>query len=181
MERIMGVDIPAPPSGVAAVDPDIRGAKTIREQLQKHRSTESCSACHERFDPAGSALESFDVAGGFRERYRSVGDSGDPVEGIGKNGHAFKFKLAQPVACNGKLADGREFRGIEQLKRLLATDERQLARNLTRHLLVYATGAPIGFSDRVEIELILDRARKSDYGVRTLIQEIVQSRLFAIK
>ena len=181
MERIMGKEIPNPPSGVEAVEPDIRGAKTIREQLEKHRASESCNACHARFDPPGFALESFDVAGGRRTRYRAVGDEGDAVQGFGKNGHAFKFKLAQPVDCSGCLMDGRTFEGIEELKQLLVLDERQLARNLTRRLIVYATGAPTGFSDRAEIENILDKAAASEFGVRTLIHEIVQSKLFAIK
>ena len=181
VERILGEEIPSPPSGVAAVEPDIRGAKTIREQLEKHRADKSCSTCHARIDPAGFALESFDVAGGWRSRYRSVGDAGNPVAGIGKNGHIFKFKLAQPVDCRGTLADGRAFADINELKRILVGDERQLARNFTNRLVVYATGATIGFSDRAEIERILDRAQSAKYGVRTLIHQIVQSKLFREK
>jgi len=181
MERILGIHIPPPPSGVAAVEPDIRGAKTIREQLEKHRAIESCNACHARFDPAGFALESFDVAGGWRTRYRSVGDSGDKVAGFGKNGHAFKYRLSQPVDCAGTMPSGEAFRDIVELKRLLVEDERQLARNLAQRLIVYGTGAPIGFGDRVELEKLLDRAATEDYGVKTLIREVVHSRLFTHK
>ena len=126
-------------------------------------------------------MESFDVAGGWRARYRSIGEEGDAVEGIGKNGHSFKFKLAQTVECAGSLADGRTFEGIVELKRLLAADERQLARNLTRRFVVYATGAPVGFSDRAHVERILDNAEPSGFGIRTLIHGIVQSKLFAVK
>ncbi|HTI69270.1 MAG TPA: DUF1592 domain-containing protein, partial [Candidatus Limnocylindria bacterium] len=77
MSRIIGKPPPPPPAAVAAVDPDIRGATTIRDQLAKHRTLESCNACHRNIDPAGFALESFDVMGGWRDRYRSVG-KGDP-------------------------------------------------------------------------------------------------------
>jgi len=46
------------------VDPDTRGAKTLREQLALHRpESASCAACHAKFDPYGFALESFDVDG----------------------------------------------------------------------------------------------------------------------
>lgn len=76
-ERILGVEIPPPPSGVDAVEPDTRGATTIREQLDRHREVESCNACHEKFDPAGFALENFDVVGGWRDRYRAIGGEGD--------------------------------------------------------------------------------------------------------
>ena len=43
-ERILGVRVSPPPS-VAAVEPDIRGAVTIRQQLEKHRADASCAAC----------------------------------------------------------------------------------------------------------------------------------------
>jgi hypothetical protein len=38
LERILGTPPPRPPEGIAAVEPDIRGAITIREQLAKHIS-----------------------------------------------------------------------------------------------------------------------------------------------
>lgn len=180
-ERILGLDIPPPPSGVPAVEPDIRGATTIREQLEKHRQIESCGACHRKFDPVGFALESFDVAGGWRERYRALGGAGEPVSGIGKNGHAFRFSLAQPVESSGVLQDGRSFRDVRELKSLLAADERALARNLLQRLVTYATGAPVSFADRAEVEQLLDRAADSQYGVRTLIHAVVQSEMFRHK
>src|SRR5205085_4961747 len=46
MERIMGQDLPLPPASVPAVEPDIRGAVTIRQQLDNHRADESCAMCH---------------------------------------------------------------------------------------------------------------------------------------
>ena len=39
-----------------AVEPDIRGAKTVREQLDKHRSLETCAGCHRLIDPPGFDL-----------------------------------------------------------------------------------------------------------------------------
>ena len=86
MERIAGYEIPAPPASVPAVEPDIRGAVTIREQLAKHRSDPSCASCHRKMDPPGFALESFDVMGGFRERYRGVDEAKPALAGLGKNG-----------------------------------------------------------------------------------------------
>src|SRR5213075_1635729 len=41
MERILGQPPPPPPPGVPAVEPDIRGAVTIRAQLEQHRKSES--------------------------------------------------------------------------------------------------------------------------------------------
>jgi len=181
MERIMGVHIPSPPSGVEAITPDTRGATTIREQLDKHRNAESCAGCHRKFDPVGFALESFDVAGGWRERYRSLGEKGERVKGIGKNGHAFKFRLAKPIDCSGKLENGQSFKNISELKRLLLNDERAIARNLVNRLVVYATGAPVTFGDRAVVEMILDQCAYNNYGVRSLIHGIIQSELFLHK
>ena len=74
LDRIMGQPVPPPPPNVPAVEPDIRGATNIREQLAKHRATENCSSCHSRIDPPGFALENFDVIGGWRDRYRVVAE-----------------------------------------------------------------------------------------------------------
>jgi hypothetical protein len=181
MERILGQPAPPPPPSVPAIDPDTRGATTIREQLAKHRSQPTCAACHAKIDPAGFALENFDVLGGWRDRYRALGEGGEKELGFGKNGQPFAFHYGPPVDASGTLPDGRKFDDIRSLKNLLLADERQIARNLTRQLVVFATGAPVRFGDRPEIEQILDRAEPSHYGVRTLIREIVQSSLFQIK
>ncbi|HTD66874.1 MAG TPA: DUF1588 domain-containing protein, partial [Candidatus Limnocylindria bacterium] len=180
MERIIGKPPPPPPPSVPAVEPDIRGAVTIRQQLDKHRTQETCAACHAKIDPAGFALENFDVMGGWRERYRAEGD-GVPEKGLAKSGQKFAFHLALPVDSSGELPDGRKFADIREFKKLLLKDEEQLARNLAQQLVVYATGAPIRFSDREQISRILAQARGEAYGVRTLIHEIVQSELFLNK
>jgi len=163
---------------VEAITPDTRGATTIREQLNLHRAATSCGSCHIKFDPAGFALENFDVAGGWRDRYRVNGGTGDKVVGLGKNGHAFNYRLAQWVDSSAQMADGLGFANIHGFKELLNSKERDIARNLLNRLIVYATGAPVSFADRSEVEKILDGAASSHYGVRTLIKGLVVSELF---
>ena len=180
MERILGQKPPPPPPGVPAVEPDIRGTTTIRQQLDAHRHAESCASCHVKIDPPGFALENFDVLGGWRERYRSEA-GGELASGLAKSGQKFAFHLALPVDATGALPDGRPFRDIREFKQLLLEDEPLLARNLARQLTVYATGASVRFADRGQIESILERARPSHYGVRSLIHELVQSDLFRNK
>src|SRR6185369_239932 len=126
------------------------------------------------------ALENFDVMGGWRERYRSEAE-GELAHGIARSGQKFAFRYALRVDASGVLPDGRQFQDIRELKQLLLADERQLARNLARQLAVYATGAPIHFADRAQIEGILDSGSSSHYGVRSLIHELVQSELFLNK
>lgn len=182
MERILGRKPPPPPPSVPAIEPDTRGAKTIREQLDKHRVEKSCKACHAKIDPAGFALENFDVLGGWRERYRGLDEAiKTTLKGYGKNGQPFEFHLAQAVDASGVLPGGGAFENIREFKTRLLEDERQIARNLVRQLVIYSTGAPIRFGDRSEIERILDRTKDSGYGVRSILLEIVASELFSSK
>jgi hypothetical protein len=180
-ERILGIETLPPPPGTPAVEPDIRGAVTIRQQLEKHRADATCASCHSKMDPPGFALESFDVMGAARDRYRAVAEGVKPEPGYGMNGQAFTFHYALPVDCAGALPDGRSFATIQELKRMLAEDDTSIARNLVKQLTTYATGAPVRFSDRPQVEAILQRARNREYGVKTLVLELVQSDLFQMK
>jgi hypothetical protein len=179
MERVLGRKPPPPPPSVPAVEPDTRGAVTIRQQLDKHRTLESCSSCHTQIDPPGFALESFDVMGGFRSRYRAL-DGKTPELGIGKNGQKYAFHNALAIETYGDL-DGKKFKDIREFKKIVAADERQLARNIIGQLTVYATGAPVGFADRPKVEVILDQAKTGHFGVRDLIHGLVSSELFLNK
>jgi uncharacterized protein DUF1592/uncharacterized protein DUF1588/uncharacterized protein DUF1585/uncharacterized protein DUF1587/uncharacterized protein DUF1595/cytochrome c len=180
-ERMLGQIVPPPPSGVPAVDPDTRGAVTIRQQLEKHRADVSCAVCHDKIDPQGFALENFDVMGGWRDRYRGDAKDKVPEIGLGKNGWPFDFHYALAVESQGRLPDGRTFNDVREFKRLMIQDQPQIARNLARHLLVCATGARIRFSDRAAVEQILQQTTASDYGVRSLVHAIAQSDLFLNK
>ena len=177
MERLLGQPPPPPPASVPAVEPDIRGAKTIRELLALHTKSESCAGCHARFDPVGLALENFDILGGWRTRYRSV-EAGERITGIDRAGHDFTYALSDAVDASGRLLDGRSFRDIHKLKAILAGDPRQLARNLLHQFTLYATGTPVRFSDRAEIESILDACAPNGYRIRDLLNFFVQSRIF---
>jgi mono/diheme cytochrome c family protein len=185
MKRLLGEPLPPPPTDVPAFEPDTRGASTIRAQLAKHRSLAACASCHDRMDPPGFALENFDVIGGWRERYRvergsSVGPGDIPKQKF-RGRDIWEYRLGPTVDASGKLADGREFREIDEFKQLLLEREDQVARNLTRNLLVYATGAGIQFADREVVEQILDRLKSRGGGLRMLVHEIVQCRAFRCK
>jgi hypothetical protein len=177
LERILGTPPPRPTVDVEALEPDIRGATTIRAQLAKHRQLTECAGCHVKIDPPGFALENFDVIGGWRDNYRSVG-KGDEVV---LNGRKMRYKKGPPVDASDALPDGRKFKNIDEYKQLLLKDKDQLARALAEKLLSYATGGTPAKSDQPEIEAIIGRIRSRDYGLRTLIHEIVQSKVFQSK
>ncbi len=181
MERLLGDPPSPPPPSVPAVEPDIRGAATIRELLKKHRADASCASCHKKIDPPGFALESFDVMGRWRENYRSLTQGSKRIEGVGRSGNEFVHYIGKEVDASGTTPSGEPFEDILQFKKLLLQDEEAIARNLTEQLLVYATGAPVGFADRDDVSAILEKSRPSEFGVRSIIHAIIQSSLFLRK
>ena len=146
LDRILGTPPPHPPADVPAIQPDTRGATTIREQLAKHRQLASCAGCHSKIDPPGFALESFDVIGGWRENYRTTG--------LGKevmvDGRRMPYLKGPKVDPSDVMPDGRAFANIDEFKKLLLADKDQIARALTEKLVTYATGGPPEAADRDE-------------------------------
>ena len=185
LDHILGRPVPPPPPNVPAVEPDIRGATTIRDQLAKHRATENCAGCHARIDPPGFALENYDVIGGWRERYRIVTDQKNRVNNrvgpLGKYLKGYEFGLGLRVDAGDVLPDGRKFADLVEFKKLLLTDPEQIARCLTEKLVTYATGQPVGFSDHAAVGRILTEAKGADYGLRSLVHAVVGSELFRNK
>jgi len=181
MERILGIHPTPPPADAGTIEPDMRGATTIREQLEKHKRKATCASCRVKMDPYGFALESFDVVGGWRDKYRVRGAANAPIGSPGRpfvHGNGIAYHFNKPVDCTGQLPDGRPFADIAGLRAMLAADEETLARAFLNHLITYATGAPVSFADRAEVEKILRRAKSKNYGVRTLLVETVTSPLF---
>ena len=177
LDRILGSPPSPPPQNVAAIEPDIRGAATIREQLAKHRATPACAACHESFDPIGFALESFDVIGGWRENYR-VTNWYRGVEEVFLDGKRMPYLKGLKIDPADELADGRKFSNIDDLKQLLLADPDQIAQSLATKLVIYATGGVVGEREKPEIDRLVKQCREQDYRFRSLIHSIVQSELF---
>lgn len=181
LEKILGQPPAPPPPDVPAIEPDIRGATTIRQQLDKHRDIASCASCHVHIDPPGFALENFDPIGGYREFYRSTtGDRRNALKVAFHTGGRGIYR-GPDVEKGGETAEGYSFADIDEYKQLLLKDKDQLARNLTEKLLVYATGGEIEFADREVVEQIVAKVRSQNYGFRTLVHEVVQSRIFLNK
>jgi len=178
MKRIMGREIQPPPPDAGKIEPDTRGATTIREQLAKHRRSETCAGCHKYMDPFGFALENYDVIGGWRESYRKA--KGKPAQDAFTH-KPLDYSMGLPVDPSGELVDGSRFANIDQLKKLLLDQQEVIARNLANNLVAYSTGATVTFSDRAEVEKILQSGKSNSYPVRGMVYAIVQSPLFQTK
>ena len=175
LSNLLGTPPLPPPPDVGSIEPDTRGKTTIREILAAHRNIETCAKCHREIDPPGFALESFDPIGRFRTRYRiSAGRTFGEVFVPG-------FKEGLPVDASGVTADGKKFSGIKEFKKHLLAKTEQIARHFISQLVVYSTGGEIQFADREKIDAIVDRTREAGFPVRTIIHEVVQSKMFRNK
>jgi len=180
LSRILGAPSPRPPKNVPAIEPDTRGAVTIREQLAKHKEIESCATCHAKIDPPGNALENFDVIGGWRETYRTNRSGPRKMIPTGR-GHSTWMHYGATVEAADELEGGRKFDYVDGLKRLLLEDPDRFARGLAERLMVYATGHQIELADRSDLVRILADVKKNQYGFRSMIHAIVQSETFRTK
>jgi hypothetical protein len=190
LDRMLGQRPDPPPPSVVAIEPDLRGTTTIRQQLDAHRHEALCATCHRRIDPPGFALENYDVIGEWRERYRSK-EQGDKVGvKVGEGHRAVRYLLGLPVDSAGQSANGEPFKNIDDFRLLLLKDQRQLARNFARRLAIYATGRDITFADRPAIGAILDKCEVRDpndlskygnYRIESIIEELAVSDLFLSK
>lgn len=170
LERLLGTPAPPPPPDVPAIEPDIRGASTIQEQLEKHRTIPQCAACHKKIDPYGMALENFDVIGAWRENYRAL------VQQKGRNRP--QLGDGKPVTATGELPKLGPYQNFAAFRRLLLQNEDLVYRNVAEKLAVYALGRSMTFADRDDLMQIVKETRAAGGGLRTMIVRLVQSPLF---
>ncbi|QDV61505.1 DUF1592 domain-containing protein [Crateriforma conspicua] len=156
LETVLGQSAPPPPDDVPAIDPDVRGAKSIVDLLEKHRSDQACNQCHRKIDPLGFALESFDPIGRRRDRYSN--------------------KIT--IETGGKLPSGESFEDLGGLKTLLAQRRSFFARSFVESMMTFALGRRLEPQDRPTVDAICDSVADEDYPVRQLIHRLVESPAF---
>jgi hypothetical protein len=117
------------------------------------------------------------VVDGQRIEAAETDNDNETVKGIDRAGHDYAYKITRPIDASGRLLDGRSFRDIHELRAILREDPRPLARNMLQQLTTYGTGTPVRFSDRVEIEAILDKCGDR-YGLTDLLLSLIESPIF---
>jgi hypothetical protein len=170
LEHLLGTPAPPPPPDVPPIEPDIRGASTIQEQLAKHRDIAQCGACHKKIDPYGLALENFDVIGGWREKYRAlIQEKGRPRAQLGDG---------KPVTSADELPKLGAFKNFTEFRALLVKNEPLVFHNVADKLATYALGRSMSFADRDGLDQIVKTTNASGGGLRTMIATLIQSPLF---
>jgi hypothetical protein len=166
LENILGSPPPDPPPDVEPLSPDLRAAKTIKEQMALHRDQPACISCHQKIDPMGFALESFDPIGRWRDRYPKLDK---------------KAKQAPLIDTTATLPNGREVKDLVEFKALLLERETLVVRCLTEKMLSYATGRLLEVGDRGEVNQIVAELQKDGSRLRDLVHLVVQSEIFLTK
>ncbi len=179
MDRILGKPPSPPPPGAGSIEPDTRGATTVRELLAKHSQSESCAGCHASIDPPGFALENFDVMGKWRDHYRSF-EKGEEIN-LEVALRKVRYKQGLPVDASGVTQEGQAFVSIHEFREYLVKQDEQLARNLTERFLTFATGAGVSFADRAVVESILRKTKDKSHPIRSLLEQVVLSKTFRSK
>lgn len=158
LDHFLGTPPPPPPKEVPALVPDLNGAQTVRQMLEKHRSDTACMNCHRRMDPLGFALESFDPVGRFRTKYSK----------------------RQKVSTEGRFM-GRKFDNIDGLKQILSRDIRPFARNLIVRIAEYAKGRKLVAADYPTVESILKTTEREGFKLKSIVFQIAVSDLMTRK
>lgn len=166
LENILGTPPSPPPPDVPPIEPDTRGATSIRELLAKHRTVQTCADCHAYIDPYGFPLEVFGPTGELRKNYPGVRD-GQPV-----------LEAGIPIDASTSLVTGEKIETMDDFHGVLLSKRRNFEINLMSKLLVYGTGREMTFKDRPEVESMVEELNKRDGGFLDMVMMAVTSDVF---
>lgn len=160
MDTLLGQSPPPPPPDVPELDVrDEQIGGTLRQQLEEHRSNESCMSCHLVMDAIGFGLETYDAIGQWRSTDGSL-----------------------PVDSSGALPGGRAFDSPAELRRILVTTEADaFSRTLAKKLLTYALGRGVDRFDNPTLNSIQNQLKNAGYRFSALVEAIVMSGPFRMR
>src|SRR5215475_5286612 len=154
--------IPPPPNVPTLEESNKAGAvqaKTLREQVERHRAVQPCAGCHSIIDPPGFALEHFNSIGQWRE----TDEQGRAIDSA------------------GVLADGTKVDGPIAMRNAILKRPEAFATVIATRLLTYALGRGLEPSDMPVVRKIVKKAALDDYRFATIIAGIVDSPLFQMR
>ena len=157
ISRILDDPPPPPPPNVPRIDEDDPAVAklSIKEQLKRHRENPSCVDCHSKVDPWGLLLENYNAVGLWTHR---------------------------DGAAEATLPRGKTLDGVDALKQYILNEKNeQFTRALVQHLLRYALGRSLSFTDRAAIDEIVKKVEKDNYRLQGLLRVMITSPLFSGK
>jgi hypothetical protein len=136
----------------------VGNAGSLRQQLEKHRSSAMCASCHSKMDVLGFGLENYDGIGKWRT-----------MDG--------KF----PVDVSGTFPNGKSFSTPAEMRTLLKGELPEFAHCMIEKMLTYALGRGLERYDRRAVDEIDRNMAASGYPFQSLIFEIVRSVPFQMR
>jgi hypothetical protein len=162
LENILGAPVPPPPplpgAGVFAEPAPGEAPKTMRAQMEAHRTNPVCASCHRLMDPIGISLENFDAVGGWRMR--------EP------NG---------PIDASGRLSDGTDITGVVTLREALMRRPDVFVTTMTEKLMTYGLGRGLDDRDMPAVRRVVREAARHGYSFSSLILGITNSVPFQMR
>lgn len=157
LENLLGMPPPPPPPNVPQLQPtDGAGTpRTMRAQMELHRTNPACASCHVRMDPLGFSLENFDAIGRWR-----VHDAGGPIDAA------------------STFADGTPIDGVAGLRAFLLQHQDDYVETFVSKMLTYALGRHVDYRDMPAIRRIVREAAPGDFRWTAIILGIVTSTPF---
>jgi hypothetical protein len=159
LEKFLGTPPASPPPGVPAFVETQEGsvALTVRQRLESHRTQESCAGCHGVIDPVGLALENFNAVGQWREKDIDAGTA---------------------IDASGKMADGTELKGVDDLRNALLARSRELVQTFTENLMIFALGRTLHYYDMPTVRAIVRGSANDSYRLSAIITGLIASDAF---
>ena len=159
LEQLLGTPPPPPPPDVPELEENGKAitSGTLRERLEEHRKNPACANCHAKMDPIGFGLENFDAIGAYRWK-----DGDDDIDA-------------------SAVLDGREFRGPDELRIVLAAKKELFVRCLAEKMLTYALGRGLEYYDKRAVDSIVARMTANDFKFSSLILGVVASDPFRLR
>ncbi len=156
LENVFGAPPPPPPPDVPKLDEEKVGvAKSLRQQMEQHRSDAVCASCHSKMDVLGFGLENYDAIGRWRT-----------TDG--------KF----PIDSTGAFPNGKSFAGPAEMKTLLRDNMPEFTRCLAEKILTYSLGRGIETFDRRTVRDIVQQTTRQDYKFQGMISAVIHSVAF---
>ena len=150
-----------PPADVPTLendDSELAKQMTLRERFASHRENPDCAGCHKKLDPLGFALENFDAVGRWRDQYHN----------------------GREVDSSGILFRKHKFNDVVEFKDAIMSEKDRFTKALVSHLLSFSLGRKLSAFDSPTVDLVAKKVKESDYSLRVMIHEIVQSDPFLI-
>lgn len=151
-------DPPPPPPADANVEPPMPDPdSTTRELFEQHTADPTCASCHYLIDGIGLGMENYDGIGAFRTM-----ENGKPVDASGS-------LVATDI-------DGEFNGGVELAHRLAQSND--LRRCVSRQWFRFALGRYESDADQCSLDSLYATFEQSDYDVRELLVQLVQTDAF---